>query len=179
MKTMALSIRMNPGKMLFRHIYLLAAALSLTGCATGSTRVDLSQIEAPPPEKARVFVIRPKYQYGAALSLQVSANGTHIATLDNLSYTSFLVSPGKLTLANEGASWPRKELTIVTEGGKTYYLSWTLKDVSGLGSLLPFAAYAVSTSSIHWEELTKQDAQTLLESTNQVPASVAEIPQAK
>jgi hypothetical protein len=66
-----------------KHVGLLIITLLLTGCAIGHTKVDLSTIEAPPPEKARIFVIRPEYHFGALVDLKVAANNNEIATLYN------------------------------------------------------------------------------------------------
>lgn len=157
---------------------IFAIALILVGCATGSTRVDLSKIDAPPPGTAKIFVIRPNHQFGRIIDLPVTANATKIAVLKNLSYTSFLMAPGKLKLSGDGtaSSWPHKEITLDVAEGQTYYTAWDLVD-SNFIYLVPIVGWAIDMNSIHWQLLTKEDAQELLNSTNYVAPTVEEIPE--
>jgi hypothetical protein len=176
MKTMTSLFQINIRQSSIFHTYLLAVVLALTGCATGHTRVDLSTIEAPPPEKAMIFIIRPNHTFCAGINFSITANDTKIAVLSNLSYTSILMAPGKLKLSADGFGCPHKEITIDVAGGQTYYAEWNLADSLGLAMLIPIAGYAKGMEDTHWDLLTKESAQELLKSTNYVKPIVEESP---
>jgi hypothetical protein len=82
--------------------------------------------------------------------------------------------PGKLRLSGGGGilSWPIREITIDVAEGKTYYIAWMfLEDRSVL--MIPI----MNIDTLHWELLTKEGAQYLLNSTNYVVPTVREIPE--
>lgn len=167
---------LNVRQLMIRYLYFFVIALALVGCATGSTRVDLSKIDAPPAGKASIFVIRPARLTSGARDVSVTANNSKIADLTNLSYTSFLMSPGKLKLSGGGnlsaLGWPHREITIDVAEGKTYYIAWMfLENRSVL--MIPM----IDIDTLHWELLTKEGAQYLLNSTNYVAPTVREIPE--
>lgn len=171
MKTVTCLSRLNIRQLM--HLCLIVTALALVGCATGSTRVDLSKIDAPIPGKATIFVIRPSHLTNAIRDLSVTANNTKIADLSNLSYTTFLMASGKLKLSGDGSSlvWPHREITIDVVGGQIYYIAWMfVEDKSFL--MVPL----MNIDTLHWEVLTKEGAQYLLNSTNYVVSAIREIP---
>lgn len=156
---------LNIRQLIIRHILFFVSALILTGCATGSTKVDLTKVDAPPAGKASIFVIRPSHLSGAIRDLTVTANNTKVADLSNLSYTSFLTAPGKLKLSGGGSAlaWPHREITIDVIEGQTYYIAWMFLENNSL-LMVPI----INMDTLHWEVLTKEGAQFLLNSTNYV-----------
>lgn len=173
MKTITLLPHLHIRKIIIRHFLFFVSALVLTGCATGSTKVDLTKIDASPPEKATIFVIRPAHLTSAIRGLSVTANNTKVADLSNLSYTSFLMAPGKLQLSGDGSAlaWPHREITIDVAGGQTYYIAWMFLENNSL-LMVP----VMNIDTLHWEALTKEGAQYLLNSTNYVAPIIREIP---
>lgn len=175
MKNVTLLPLLNVRQFIIRHLYSIAIALALVGCATSLIRVDLSKIDAPPPGKASIFVIRPSYLSYAARDLSIAANNSKIADLTKLSYTSFVMPPGKLTLSGEGGffSWSRREITIDVAEGQTYYLAWIAKETASsalMNMLFP------SLTVLRWESISKKDAQQLLNGIYYVEPIVREIP---
>jgi hypothetical protein len=160
--------------MIRRH-YFFAIALSLAGCSSNPATVDLSRIGAPPPGEAYIFIIRPSYLSYAARDLSVKVNNTEIASLPRLSYTSFLMPPGILNLSGEGGfiSWPRRELSIDIEDGKTYYISWTLKETASSALMMMLFP---TIEELNWKSISKDEAQQLLKNIFYVEPTFQELP---
>src|SRR5574340_345774 len=163
---------MNIRQLIIRHLLFFVSALILTGCATGSTKVDLSKIDAPPAGKASVFVIRPGRLSSGVWDIPVTANNSRIADLANSSYTSFVMRPGTLKLSGgSGVAWPVREITIDVAEGKTYYIAWMfMEDRAFLNSPI------IRRDTLKWELRTKEGAQFLLNSTNYFVPTVRELP---
>ncbi len=160
-KTPIISPYPNIVRFLFRLFCIISTILVLAGCAAQLTRVDLSKIENPPPGEAVIFIIRPSYLSFGSRDLYIKVNDTEIASLPRLSYTSFLIPAGKMTLAGEGGwfSWPRREITVDIKDGKQYYLSWTVKETASSALML----YLFPTlEELRWDPISKEDAQKLL-----------------
>jgi hypothetical protein len=82
--------------------------------------------------------------------------------------------PGKLNLSGEGVffSWPRREITIDIKAGQTYYLKWFLKEEASSALMLYLFP---KIEDLHWESISKEDAQVLLNGIYYVePASEKE-----
>jgi hypothetical protein len=160
-----------------RYFFLNAIALVLVGCASSLIQVNLAKLEAPPAGKATILVIRPHYLSYAARDLPITANNSEIADLINTSYTSFLMSPGSLKLSGEGSffSWPRREITLDVEAGQTYYLAWVATETAS-SALMMYLFPSMDMEHLHWELISKERAQALLDSTHYVKPSVREIP---
>jgi len=174
-KTLIRSPRPNFGRFIIRLFCFISITLVLAGCTSNLIRVDLSKTDAPPPGEATIFIIRPSYLSYGSRDLSVYANNVKVASLPRLSYTSFLMAPGQLTLSGEGGffSWPRREITVDIEDGKTYYLSWTLKETASSALML----YLFPTlNELRWEPIRKDDAQILLNSISYVEPTFQEIP---
>jgi hypothetical protein len=138
-------------------------------------RVDLSKIDVPPPGEATVFVIRPSYLSYGSRDLYIKVNETEIVTLPRLSYTSFLVPPGKLNLSGVGGwiSWPRRDITIDIKDGQNYYVKWYLKEEASSALML----YLFPTiEDLQWEPISKEDAQVLLNGIYYVEPTFQEAP---
>jgi hypothetical protein len=135
--------------------------LGLAGCTSELIQVDLSKNSVPPPGKATVFIIRPSYLSYGSRDLYISVNNSEIASLPRLSYTSFLMPPGKLELSGEGVffSWPRRDITIDIKAGQTYYLKWQLKEQASSALMLYLFP---SIEDLHWVSISKDEAQVLL-----------------
>jgi hypothetical protein len=69
--------------------------------------------------------------------------------------------PGKLTLSGVGGwlSWPRRDITIDIKDGQTYYLKWYLKEEASSALMLYLFP---KIEDLHWESISKDDAQELL-----------------
>lgn len=175
MKAVTLLARLNIRQFIIRRHYFIAIALSLAGCSSNPTSVDLSKTGTPPPGEAYIFIIRPSYLSYAARDLLVKVNNTEIASLPRLSYTSFLMPPGKLNLSGEGGfiSWPRRELSIDIEDGKTYYLSWTLKETASSALMMMLFP---TIKELNWKSISKDDAQQLLKGIIYIEPTFQEIP---
>jgi hypothetical protein len=175
-KTASPLVHLNLGQLIIRFLYLNAFTMALAGCATSLIHVDLSKVDAPSAGKASVFVIRPTYLSYAARDLSITANNSKIADLIKLSYSSFLIQPGELRLSGEGGffSWPRREITIPVEEGQTYYLVWMAKE-NGSSALMLFLFPIMDMSTIHWELVSKETAQSLLENTYYIESAAKEV----
>lgn len=176
MKTVTPLFLPNVRQFIIRHLYFIALALALAGCTTSLIRVDLSKIDAPPAGKASILVIRPSYLTYAARDLSITVNNSKIADLVNLSYTSFLMPPGKLNLSSKGwfFSWPAREITINVEAGQTYYLTWIAQETAS-SALMRMLFPVMDMDALHWELLSKDRAQALLDSTHYVKPTMLEI----
>ncbi|HTN93755.1 MAG TPA: hypothetical protein VMJ33_04165 [Gallionella sp.] len=148
-------------RFLFRVFGIVAAVLVMSGCTSQLIHVDLSKIAAPPPGEAVIFIIRPSYLSYGSRDLYVRVNNTEIASLPRLSYTSFLISAGNMTLSGEGSwfSWPLREITVDIKDGKQYYLVWTVKETASSALML----YLFPTlEDLRWNPISRDDAQKLL-----------------
>jgi hypothetical protein len=174
-KAVTLLARLNIRQLIIRRHYFIAIALSLAGCSSNPATVDLSKIGTPPPGEAYIFIIRTSYLSYAARDLIIKVNNTEIASLPRLSYTSFLMPPGVLNLSGEGGfiSWPRRELSIDIEDGKTYYISWTVKETASSALMMMLFPSIVELS---WKPISKDDAQQLLKDIYYVEPTFQEIP---
>lgn len=167
---------LNVRQTIIRFFCLNVVALALAGCASSLVQVDLSVADTPPAGKAAIFVIRPAYLSYAARKLTVKVDNAKIADLINLSYTSFLVKPGEVRLSGEGSffSWPRKEITLQAAEGQTYYLVWSGKETASF-ALMMYLFPSMDMDALHWESVSEDKAQLLLDSTHYVRAEMPEI----
>jgi hypothetical protein len=164
----------NIRQSIIRLLCIFSIILGLAGCTSELIQVDLSKNYVPPPGKATIFIIRPSYLSYGSRDLYISVNNTEIASLPRLSYTTFLMPPGKLNLSGEGVffSWPRREITIDIKAGQTYYLKWFLKEEASSALMLYLFP---KIEDLHWESISKEDAQVLLNGIYYVePASEKE-----
>jgi hypothetical protein len=174
-KTTIRAPRPNFWRSIFRLCCYTSITLVLAGCTPDLIRVDLSKYDAPPPGEATVFIIRPPYLSYGSRDLLIKVNNTEIASLPRMSYTSFLMPPGQLTLSGEGSffSWPRREITIDIKDGQHYYLSWHVKESASSALML----YLFPTmNELRWESISKEHAQTLLDSVYYVEPTFPEVP---
>ena len=174
-KTTILAPRPNFWRSIFRLCCYTSITLVLAGCTPGLIRVDLSKYDVPPPGEATIFIIRPPYLSYGSRDLIIKVNNTEIANLPRMSYTSFLMPPGQLTLSGEGGffSWPRREITIDIKDGQHYYLSWHVKESASSALML----YLFPTmNELRWESISKEQAQTLLDSVYYVEPTFPEVP---
>ena len=174
-KTTILSPRPNFWRSIFRLCCYISITLVLAGCTPDLIRVDLSKFDAPPPGEATIFIIRPPYLSYGSRDLLIKVNNTEIASLPRMSYTSFLMPPGQLTLSGEGSffSWPRREITVDIKDGQHYYLSWHVKETATSALML----YLFPTmNELRWELISKEQAQTLLNSIYYVEPTFLEVP---
>jgi hypothetical protein len=160
---------------LIRFSGLIAIVILISGCAAQLTSVDLSRLDAPPAELAAVYVIRPAYLSYAARDLTITANKTEVVDLTRLSYTSFLMAPGKLHLSGKGGffSWPFADITIDIKAGETYFLVWRVTETASsalMNMLFP------TLTNVHWESINQKEAQTLLDSIYYEEPTFQEIP---
>lgn len=176
MQTASHLVCLNIGQLIVRFLYLNVFVLALAGCATSLIHVDLSKAEGPAAGKAAIFVIRPSYLSYAARDLSITANNLKIADIIKLSYTSFLMTPGELRLSGGGGfiSWPRRDITFQVEEGKTYYLVWMAKE-NGTFALMLYLFPNMDMSTLHWELVSKEEAQALLDSTYHIESESGEI----
>lgn len=163
-------------QLIIRFFCLTAIALALVGCATSLIHVDLAKIGPPPAGKASIFVIRPSYLSYAARDLTIKADNLKIADLTNLSYTFFLMPPGKLNFSSQGGffSWPPREITLNVEAGKTYYLKWDGKETAS-SALMMYLFPNMDMDALHWEVISKESAQPLLKGIHYVSPEIPEI----
>jgi len=56
-------------------------------------------------------------------------------------------------------SWPRRDITIDIKDGQTYYLKWYLKEEASSALMLYLFP---KIEDLHWESISKDDAQELL-----------------
>jgi hypothetical protein len=162
-ETVSPSYSLNIRRFLIRFSGLIAIVIFISGCAAELTRVDLSQVDAPPAELASIYVIRPAYLSYAARDLTIKANNTEVVDLTRLSYTSFLMAPGKLHLSGKGGffSWPYTDITIDIKAGETYFLVWSVTETASsalMNMLFP------SITDLHWKSVSRKEAQPLLDS---------------
>ena len=160
---------------LVRFSGLIVIAIFVSGCAAELTRVDLSQVDAPPAELASVYVIRPAYLSYAARDLTITANKTEVVDLSRLSYTSFLMAPGKLHLSGKGGffSWPFADITIDIKAGESYFLVWRVTETASsalMNMLFP------TIIELRWESISRKEAQPLLDSIYYEEPTFQEIP---
>jgi len=165
----------NIRQFLIRFSGLIAIAIFISGCSAELTRVDLSQVDAPPATLASVYVIRPAYLSYAARDLTITANNTEVVDLGRLSYTTFLMAPGKLHLSGKGGffSWPFADITIDTKAGETYFLEWNVKETASsalMNMLFP------TINDLHWQSIDRKEAQPLLDSIYYEEPTFQEIP---
>lgn len=174
-KTLIRLPRPNLGRFIICLFCVISITLALAGCTSGLTRVDLSQIDAPPPGEASIFIIRPPYLSYGSRDLSIKVNNIAIASLPRLSYTSLLMPPGQMTLSGEGGffSWPRREITVDIKDGQTYYLSWTLKETASSALMLFLFP---NLNDLRWELISKEDAQVLLNGIAYVQPAYQELP---
>ena len=174
-KTTILSPLPNFRRSIFRLCCYISITLVLAACTPELIRVDLSKFDAPPPGEATIFVIRPPYLSYGSRDLLIKVNNTEIASLPRMSYTSFLMPPGQLTLSGEGEfflSWPRREITIDVKDGQNYYLSWYVKETASSALMM----YLFPTlNELRWESISKEQAQTLLNGIYYVEPTFQEI----
>lgn len=168
---------LNVRQFIIRRICFSTIALALAGCAPGLIRADLSNVSAPPAGKASIVVIRPYYLSYAARDLTITANNSTMADLTRSSYTSFLMSPGGLTLSGEGGffSWPRRDITIEVKEGQTYYLAWITKETAS-SALMMYLFPTLQLDSLRWEVLSKEDVQHKLKDLYYAEPKIREIP---
>ena len=98
-------------------VILLALGL-IQGCASlGPAYKDVSSI---PEDKALVYIYRPSWLQGAALSYYVYVNDKIITKLYSGGYYPYIAEPGKIKFWTrpENQSWAEVNL----KAGKTYYL---------------------------------------------------------
>ncbi len=166
----------NVRQLIIRFLCLNIIALALLGCKTALIDVDLAKSGSPPIGKASIFVIRPSYLSYAARDLTITVNKTEIADLVNSSYTSFSMPEGKLKLSSEGSffSWPRREVTIDVEAGRTYYLEWHAKETAS-SALMMYLFPDMDMEALHWEVINKESAQPLLKGIHFVSPEIPEI----
>jgi hypothetical protein len=160
-KTPILETIINFGRSIIGCFCFISITVVLAGCTSELIHADLSKIGVPPPGEATIFVIRPSYLSYGSRDLYIKVNNTEIATLPRLSYTSFLMPPGKLNLSGEGGwfSWPRRDITVDIKDGQNYYLKWELKETASSALML----YLFPTlTDLHWELINREDAQILL-----------------
>jgi hypothetical protein len=160
-KIQILPTRPNIRQSIIYILCIFSITLGLAGCTSELIRVDLSKNYVPPPGKATVFIIRPSYLSYGSRDLYISVNNSEIASLPRLSYTSFLMPPGKLKLSGVGGwlSWPLRDITIDIKDGQTYYLKWYLKEEASSALMLYLFP---KIEDLHWESISKDDAQELL-----------------
>ncbi|MEO7622421.1 MAG: DUF2846 domain-containing protein [Gallionella sp.] len=172
--TLLLTWRFNIRQLLTFSLCINAAFI-LAGCATGLVHVALSKLEAPSAGQASIFVIRPAYLSYAARDLTIKVDNTKIADLVNLSYTSFLIPQGNLNLSSEGGffSWPRRELALKVEAGKTYYLKWVAKETAS-SALMMYLFPIMDMDALHWEVISQERAQPLLQGIHYVKPVIPE-----
>ena len=170
-----LSPRPGFGRSIIRFCCFISIAAILAGCTSELIRVDLSKIDVPPPGEATIFIIRPSYLSYGSRDLTIGVNNTKIADLPRLSYTSFLMPAGKMTLSGAGGffSWPRREITIDIKDGQNYYLKWTLKETASSALMLYLFP---NLAELRWESISQEDAQALLNGIYFVEPTFQEIP---
>jgi hypothetical protein len=162
-------------RLTIRLLCFFSITLGLAGCTSELIQVDLSKKYVPPPGKATVFIIRPPYLSYGSRDLYIKVSDSEIATLPRLSYTTFLMPPGKLYLSGEGGwfSWPRRDITIDIKDGQTYYLKWYLKEEASSALMLYLFP---KIEDLHWESINKEDAQVLLNGIYYVEPTFQEVP---
>jgi hypothetical protein len=173
-KTTILSPLPDFRRSIFRLCCYISITLVLAACTPELIRVDLSKFDAPPPGEATIFIIRPPYLSYGSRDLLIKVNNTEIASLPRMSYTSFLMPPGQLTLSGEGSffSWPRQEITIDIKDGQSYYLSWHLHETASSALMM----YLFPTmDDLRWEVMSREQAQTLLNGIYYVEPTFQEI----
>ena len=158
------------------HLFCFASITAvLAGCTSELVHVDLSRSYVPPPGEATIFIIRPSYLSYGSRDLTVSVNNIKIADLPRLSYTSFLMPAGKMTLSGAGGifSWPRREITLDIKDAQNYYLRWTLKETASSALMLYLFP---NMTDLQWESISKEEAQTLLDGIYFVEPTFQEVP---
>jgi hypothetical protein len=118
-KTTILSPLPNFRRSISRLCCYIPITLVLAACTPDLIRVDLSKFDAPPPGEATIFIIRPPYLSYGSRDLHIKVNNTEIASLPRMSYTSFLMPPGQLTVSGEG------EFFLTWPGNNHRYQRWT------------------------------------------------------
>lgn len=163
-------------RQLIIRCFCLTALALVVGCTTSLIHVDLAKIDPPPVGKASIFVIRPSYLSYAARDLTIKVDNLKIADLTNLSYTFFLIPPGKLNLSSQGGffSWPSREMTLKIEAGKTYYLEWRAKETAS-SALMMYLFPNMDMDALHWEVISRESAQPLLQGIHYVSPETPKI----
>jgi hypothetical protein len=163
------------GRSIIHLLYLISIAATLAGCTSELIHVDLSKVDVRPPGEATIFIIRPSYLSYGSRDLMIKVNNTEIAVLPRLSYTSFLMPPGKLALSGEGGwfSWPRRDINVDIKDGQSYYFKWELKETASSALMLYLFP---NLADLRWELISKEDAQVLLDSIYYVPPTYQEAP---
>jgi hypothetical protein len=174
-KTTIFSPRPNFGRSIIHLFCFISITAALAGCTSELIHVDLSKIDVPPPGEATILIIRPSYLSYGSRDLTIKVNNTEIAVLPRLSYTSFLMPSGKLALSGEGGffSWPRRVQTFDINDGQNYYIKWALKETASSALMLYLFPNLVD---LHWELISKEDAQVLLDGIYYVEPTFQEAP---
>ena len=100
-------------------LYLIIATLFLfSGCK--SLGSFITEIAKPHPEKALIYIYRPKGFKGAAVNYRVFIGEELIARIINGGYYSILVDPGEKEIWAKTES--KSSVNLNAESGKIYYV---------------------------------------------------------
>jgi hypothetical protein len=122
------------GSLVFRTIISIINVLLLivaSGCATPlAVSMDFHEqhySETKDTDKAIVYFYREKEFMASLRGIYVTANGSRIGALNNGTYFTYEVAPGKHIFSVEDWLGDDPTRTIDVEAGKKYYLKGSLK----------------------------------------------------
>lgn len=104
-----------------KSLSLIALALFLTGCASSTQYVKSLDSTQYNTEMAKIYVLRPS-AFGSAITMKIYQDDKIIGKLGPGSYLSWEVDPSKGAINVISKSENKDMVTIIPQGGKTYYL---------------------------------------------------------
>lgn len=132
----------------FRILLVLPLAF-LPGCVTDQSGQSLAVASPVARGQATVAITRPGGWYSSAVAVDIEANGTRIASIDNGGSYTGPVAPGPVTLTATSWSSPgRYSVHFNAEPGKRYAFAVTPRDeqaaVMFIGGVVGLAADTIA-----------------------------------